>query len=117
MLVILFGEDVLFDNGLIQEQSSKKEYICGWCPEVQSDTGFHLVSSWMLLYLSILHKEDETCNKFESLEDCGQYVTGLWETRNHDPPQSDDTHIRAIETELTYDYTYSQLPPIDYWTQ
>jgi hypothetical protein len=42
---------------------------------------------------------------------------GLWETRIHDPPQSDDTHIPAIETELTYDYTYSQLPPIDYWTQ
>lgn len=42
---------------------------------------------------------------------------GLWETRNHDPPQADDTHIRAIETELTYDYTYSQLPTIDYWTQ
>jgi hypothetical protein len=26
-------------------------------------------------------------------------------------------HIPTIETELTYDYTYSQLPPIDYWTQ
>jgi len=23
----------------------------------------------------------------------------------------------TIETELTYDTTYSQLPPIDYWTQ
>jgi hypothetical protein len=23
----------------------------------------------------------------------------------------------TIETELTYDYTYSQLPPVDYWTQ
>jgi hypothetical protein len=42
---------------------------------------------------------------------------GLWETRNHDPPKSNDTHIPTIETELTYDYTYSQLPPIDYWTQ
>jgi hypothetical protein len=42
---------------------------------------------------------------------------GLWETRNHDPPQPDDTHTPSIETELTYDYTYSQLPPIDYWTQ
>jgi hypothetical protein len=42
---------------------------------------------------------------------------GLWDTRNHDPPKSDGTHIPAIETELTYDYTYSQLPPIDYWTQ
>jgi hypothetical protein len=41
----------------------------------------------------------------------------LWETRNHDPPQSEDVHIPTIETELTYDYTYSQLPPIDYWTQ
>ena len=41
---------------------------------------------------------------------------GLWETRNHDPPQSSDTHIPTIETELTYDYTYSQLPPINYWT-
>jgi hypothetical protein len=42
---------------------------------------------------------------------------GLWETRNHDPPQFNDTHIPITETELTYDYTYSQLPPIDYWSQ
>ena len=42
---------------------------------------------------------------------------GLWETRNHDPPKLDTLHTPAIETELTYDYTYSQLPPIDYWTQ
>ena len=41
----------------------------------------------------------------------------LWDTRNRDPPKLDGTHIPAIETELTYDYTYSQLPPIDYWTQ
>jgi hypothetical protein len=40
----------------------------------------------------------------------------LW-TRNHDPPQSNNVHIPPIETELTYDYTYSQLPPFDYWTQ
>jgi len=42
---------------------------------------------------------------------------GLWGTHNHDPPQPDDTHTPTIEIELTYDYTYSQLPPIDYWTQ
>jgi hypothetical protein len=42
---------------------------------------------------------------------------GLWETRNHDPAQVDDAYPPTIETELTYDYTYSQLPPIDYWTQ
>jgi hypothetical protein len=42
---------------------------------------------------------------------------GLWETRNHDPPQLNDANIPPIETGLTYDYTYSQLPPIDYWTQ
>jgi hypothetical protein len=42
---------------------------------------------------------------------------GKWETRNHDPPQLDDAHIPTIETELTCDYTYSQLPPIDYRTQ
>jgi ribosomal protein S27E len=41
---------------------------------------------------------------------------GLWETRNHDPPQLNDAPVPTIETELTYDYTYSQLPPIDYWT-
>jgi hypothetical protein len=41
----------------------------------------------------------------------------LWDTRNHDPPQSNDTHIPTIETDLTCDYTYTQLPPIDYWTQ
>ncbi len=32
---------------------------------------------------------------------------GLWETRNHDPPQSNDSQTPTIETELTYDYTYS----------
>lgn len=41
----------------------------------------------------------------------------LWDTRNHGPPQLEEMHIPAIETELTYDDTYSQLPPIDYWTQ
>ena len=41
----------------------------------------------------------------------------LWETRNHDPPQSNQVHTPTIETELTYDYSYSQIPPIDYWTQ
>jgi hypothetical protein len=42
---------------------------------------------------------------------------GLWKTRNYDPPQVDDAYPPTIETELTYDYTYSQLPSIDYWTQ
>jgi len=42
---------------------------------------------------------------------------GLWEIRINDPPRSDDTHFPAFDTELTYDDTYSQLPPIDYWTQ
>jgi hypothetical protein len=42
---------------------------------------------------------------------------GLWEIRIHDPPRSDETHFPAVDTELTYDDTYSQLPPIDYWTQ
>jgi hypothetical protein len=42
---------------------------------------------------------------------------GLRQTRNHDPPQLDNTHTPAIETELTYDTTYWQLPAIDYWTQ
>ncbi len=38
---------------------------------------------------------------------------GLWETRNHDPPAP-----KAVHTpELTYDDSYSQLPPIDYWLQ
>ena len=42
---------------------------------------------------------------------------GLWEIRNHDPPQLDNAHTPTIESELACDYTYSQLPPIDYWTQ
>ncbi|MGD8847061.1 MAG: hypothetical protein PVI54_16175 [Desulfobacteraceae bacterium] len=41
---------------------------------------------------------------------------GLWDTRKHDPPQSNEVHIPTFETELTNDYTYWQLPPIDYWT-
>ncbi len=42
---------------------------------------------------------------------------GLWETRNRDPPKPDILHTPTIETELTCDYPYSQLSPIDYWTQ
>jgi hypothetical protein len=42
---------------------------------------------------------------------------GLWQTRNHDPPQPDDVHIPTFETEYICDDTYSQLPPIDYWTR
>lgn len=41
----------------------------------------------------------------------------LWDTRNHDPPKLDGMHIPAVESELTYDDTYSQLPLVDYWTQ
>jgi hypothetical protein len=37
----------------------------------------------------------------------------LWETRNHDPPARNRTHI----PELTYDDDYSQIPAIDYWLQ
>jgi hypothetical protein len=37
----------------------------------------------------------------------------LWETRNHDPPAVNATHIPKI----TYDATYSQIPVVDYWTQ
>ncbi len=38
---------------------------------------------------------------------------GLWETKNHDPPAQDVSHI----PELTYDDSYSQLPPTDNWLQ
>jgi len=38
---------------------------------------------------------------------------GLWETRNHDPPQASDKPIPAFEAEPTIDDTYSQLPLID----
>ena len=37
----------------------------------------------------------------------------LWETRCHDPPAPNAVHT----PELTYDDSYSQLPPIDYWLQ
>ncbi len=37
----------------------------------------------------------------------------LWETRNHDPPVRNPTHI----PELTYDDDYSQIPTIDDWLQ
>jgi hypothetical protein len=38
-------------------------------------------------------------------------------TVNHDPLQSNEVHIPTFETELAYDYTDWQLPPIDSWTQ
>jgi hypothetical protein len=42
---------------------------------------------------------------------------GLWETRNHDPPQSTEKPIPAFEADLTIDESYSQLPLTDYWSQ
>ncbi len=42
---------------------------------------------------------------------------GLWETRGHDPPKSGDQLPATHERELTYDGTYSQLPPSDSWTR
>ena len=38
---------------------------------------------------------------------------GLWETRNHDPPVRNASHI----PEFTYGDDYSQVPSIDYWLQ
>ena len=38
---------------------------------------------------------------------------GLWETRNHDPPVRNASHI----PEFTYDDSYTQVPFIDYWLQ
>jgi hypothetical protein len=38
---------------------------------------------------------------------------GLWKTSNHNPPQLNEPLIHT--TELSYDYTYSLLPPVDYW--
>jgi hypothetical protein len=38
---------------------------------------------------------------------------GLWETHNHDPPPQNSSHISNI----TYDDSYSQIPPYDYWIQ
>ena len=39
---------------------------------------------------------------------------GWWDTRIHDPPRLGDVHIPSVEMQLTYDYSYSQLPPVDY---
>ena len=35
----------------------------------------------------------------------------LWVTRNHDPPDEEDSHI----AELVYDDSVSQIPQYDYW--
>ena len=40
---------------------------------------------------------------------------GLWETRNHGPP-SPKTSGELYIPEITYDYSYSQIPSTDYWT-
>jgi len=42
---------------------------------------------------------------------------GLWETRRNDPPKSSNKPLTNRKGELTCDIAYSQLPPIDYWTQ
>jgi hypothetical protein len=42
---------------------------------------------------------------------------GLWETRDHDPPQSAEKPIPAFEADLTIDESFSQLALIDYWSQ
>lgn len=41
---------------------------------------------------------------------------GMWNAGNQDLPQLNIAHHRTIETELSYDYIYSQLSPIDHWT-
>jgi len=38
---------------------------------------------------------------------------GLWETRNHDPPDKNASYI----PDFIYDDDYSQVSPIDYWLQ
>ena len=38
----------------------------------------------------------------------------LWETNNHNPPAR---NLSQTANELTYDDSYSQIPPIDYWLQ
>lgn len=38
---------------------------------------------------------------------------GLWDIRNHGPPVPESPH----SLEPTYDDTYSQLPPVDYYLQ
>ena len=35
----------------------------------------------------------------------------LWDTRNHDPPDEEDSHM----AELVYDDSVSQIPQYDYW--
>jgi len=42
---------------------------------------------------------------------------GLWGIRNHDPHQPDIAHTSTIITEPTCHYTYSQLPPVNYYSQ
>ena len=37
---------------------------------------------------------------------------GLWDIRNHDPPQPDPVYI----SELIYDNSDSQIPAFDYWS-
>ncbi len=37
---------------------------------------------------------------------------GLWDIRNHDPPQPDPVYI----SELIYDDSDSQVPAFDYWS-
>lgn len=41
---------------------------------------------------------------------------GLYDIRSHGLPRLDDAHTHTIETEPTYDFTYSLLPPFDHWT-
>ena len=40
---------------------------------------------------------------------------GLWETRSHSPPPP-KTSGELYIPEITYDYSYSQIPSTDYWT-
>jgi len=37
---------------------------------------------------------------------------GVWDIRNHDPPQPDQVYI----PELIYDDSDSQIPAFDYWS-
>ena len=94
---------------LIQSAVSPKEFRKNWARLIQKIYHVYpLLCPNCLGAMKIISFIDQD----ELIERILRHL-GLWETRNHDPPAKIAAHI----PELTYDDSYSQLPPTDYWLQ
>ena len=94
---------------LIDSDTSRKAFRKNWARLIQK---IYNVDPMLCLKCSGFMKIISFIEDDEIIEKILRHL-GVWETRNHDPPAPNAVHT----PELTYDDSYSQLPPIDDWLQ